>query len=165
MKWIIAIAILTVVVAAYVAVIRPWLRKQSWAEGFFRLVEPIELHLWRKSETILFARFKMFIGGLLTLLTGIGEINIEPILAFFSVEQQGTARLILGLLPLVISAVGWVDETLRKDTSKPLELVAIPQVQTAAVDAALRQADVAKVEAIAAVEVAKVEKHYDELGQ
>lgn len=158
MKWLFALALLTAFIIFYVAVFRPWLRQKSWAEGFFRLIEPIELHLWRKSETILFARFKMLIGMLLSLLTTIGQINVEPILAVFPVEQQGKIRLALGLLPLAITIIGWVDEQLRKDTSKPLELVALPENKPPEVVQAIMQADVAKVEAVAAIEVAKVEK-------
>lgn len=158
MKWLFALSLLTAFVILYVAMFRPWLRQKSWAEGFFRLIEPVELHLWRKSETILFARFKMLIGMLLSLLTSIGQINIEPILVFFHPEQQGKVRLALGLLPLAITIIGWVDEQLRKDTSKPLELVAVPENKPPEVAQAIMQADVAKVEAIAAVDVAKVEK-------
>ncbi|KRP85969.1 hypothetical protein AOQ73_36445 [Bradyrhizobium pachyrhizi] len=44
-------------------VLRPCLKKQVWAQSFFAWIDPIELALFKKSETILVGRL-LWIGGL-----------------------------------------------------------------------------------------------------
>lgn len=127
MKWVFAFAVFTALLIVWVTFIRPWMRDKPWAKGFFEAIEPIELHLWRKSETLLFARFKIVTGLLLTLLTQLGAIDITPLMPFVPDAWEGVVRIAWNALPLVITLVGWADEALRKDTTKPLEAVAVPE--------------------------------------
>jgi hypothetical protein len=147
MRWLIAITALTVVVAVWVTAIRPVLRKQDWAKPFFDAIEPIERALWWKSETILFARFKIVVGLVLTLLTQAQAIDITPLMPFVPDAWEPFVKVLWNAMPLTITVMGWVDERLRKDTTKPLEIVAMrtdaPESVKAAADAvAVASADV-----------------------
>lgn len=125
MKWVIGITAFTVLLAAYVVFLRPMMRKTVWGANFLDKIEPMERVLWWKSETILWARFKMAIGLLLTLLTQAGQIDIMPLLPFIPDEYEGFVKFLWNMLPLAITLIGWTDEKLRKDTTKPLEVVAM----------------------------------------
>ena len=76
-KWFVGAALLATMI--YV-MIRPVLKEQPWMAGFFRVMEPIEIALFKKSETILFARLKMLTGVLLTLLTTIGSVDMSAVM-------------------------------------------------------------------------------------
>lgn len=106
-------------VALYVVWLRPWLRDKPWAQGFFARVEPVEIVLWRKSESILWARFLQAVGLVVPLLQFIGAVDITPYLA---IVPDGYAPYLL----LVIFVAGQIGERLRKDTTKPLDVVAAP---------------------------------------
>lgn len=125
MKWVIGITIFTVLLAAYVVAIRPMMQKTAWGQAFLAKIEPIERMLWWKSETILWARFKIAIGLLLTLLTQAGQIDIMPLMPFIPDQYEGFIKFLWNMLPLAITLIGWTDERLRKDTTKPLEVVAM----------------------------------------
>lgn len=156
MKLLIAFAIVTAVVALYVVVVRPWLCNQPWAKGFFLWIEPFEIALWKKSETILWARFKMAVGALLTCLTMLGTIDLTPLMPFVPDQYEALVKGLVNLSPLAITVLGWIDEKLRKDTTRPLEVVAAPEAVKQALPE-IKQAEVANIEAVAAVEVAKVQ--------
>jgi hypothetical protein len=139
MKILLPIAIIIAFLLVYILWVRDWLKKQSWAQGFFAFVEPIELLLYKKSETILFARSLTALGGVLTVLTQLGSIDITPIMPW-------------NLMPMLISGLGLIVEKLRNSTTKPLELVAVPDSGlTPEVKVAIAQADEAKEQAVAVV--------------
>lgn len=151
------VVILTLLIAAYVLYGRAWLKSKPWSAGFFALIEPVEIALYRKSETVLWARFKMLIGLLLTFLTQIGSIDITPLMPLVPDEWEGTFRTLFGLIPLVITMVGWADEKLRVGTTKPIELVELPDVLPPKLAAVVEAAEVSKDKAVAVVEVAAAE--------
>lgn len=158
MTILIVLAVITGLVLWYALQGREWLKSKPWAEGFFALVEPIEIALFRKSETILFARLKMLTGLLLMILSQIGTIDLTPFMPFVPDQWEPYVRAAFNLMPLIITAVGWMDESLRKTTTKPLELVAVPDkvvAETPRLAEAVAMADATKVEAVAAVVEAK----------
>lgn len=135
---------------------RAWLKSKPWAAPFFAWVEPIEVALYKKSETILFARLLSGLGAILTVLTQIGEINLTPFMPFVPEKYQTAVNAAVNCLPLLISLVGWMVERLRIRTTKPVEIVAIPDAKlTPEAVQAIGVAEAAKDQAVAAVEQAK----------
>lgn len=154
MTLLIALTVLSVLVAGYVVFFRPWLRQREWAAGFFAVIEPFEIALYRKSETLLRARFKMLAGLLVTALAAIGTLDLTPLVLLVPAQHQDKAKALVAFVPLLVSLSGFIDEALRRDTTKPLERVEIPEAVKA-------EPEVAKAEAKAdlanatTVEVAK----------
>ena len=151
-------AIIVAILVWYALSGRAWLKTKPWARPFFASIEPIEIALFKKSETILFARMKMLIGVTLTLLTSLGSIDLTPIMPFVPDKYAGMAHAVLNLLPMVITLMGMVDEKLRNSVTKPIELVAIPDKVVEAnpkIAEAVEMADATKTEAVAAVTKAK----------
>lgn len=157
MRAILLILALTLVIVAYVTFVRDLLKTTDWGCRFLAWIEPFELHLYRKSETILWARFKVFVGALLAFLMQIGTIDFTPFVVFLPEAHQDWARKFIGLLPLLISLVGIIDEKLRRSTTKPLEVVAIPASAPPEVKEAVREVEVTNAEAVAKVQEAKAE--------
>jgi hypothetical protein len=155
MKILISLMIFVALVAVWVAWLRPVLRTKPWAQGFFAAIEPIEITLWRKSETILWARLKMVVGVVLTILTQTQAIDLSPIMPFVPDQYEPLVKMAFNLMPLIITVVGWVDEQLRKDTTKPLVIVETPQDAPPAVAAAVAKVDAANASAVAVVDAAK----------
>ena len=156
MTILIILAIAAAVLLWYALAGREWLKSKPWAQGFFDFVEPIEITLFKKSETILFARLKIITGLVLTLLTQIGTINLAPLIPFVPEKYQTWVNIGVNALPLVLSLVGMIDEWLRNRTTKPIELVAVPEATAPPeVKAAIAQADAAKQEAVAVVQESK----------
>jgi hypothetical protein len=153
--WKLAVAALVLLILIYILGGRAWLKTKPWAAGFFGFVEPLELALYRKSETILFARLKMLVGGLLFLLTQIGAVDVSPFMFLVPEAYQAYAHLIVQFLPLLISAVGAIDEWLRRDTTKPLAVVAIPDSAPAVVLQQVAKVEEQNVQAVAAIADAK----------
>lgn len=157
MNILIAVAILLALILWYALAGRAWLKSKSWAQGFFAWVEPIEIALFKKSETILFARLLSGLGAILTVLTQLGEINLTPLMPFVPEKYQAVVNVAFNCLPLLITAVGWMVEKLRNRTTKPIELVAVPESATPPeVKEAIEVAEIAKVQAVEAVKEAKV---------
>src|SRR6185503_4617498 len=102
------------------------LKSKSWAQGFFALVEPVEIALFKKSETILVARLLSGLGIVLTFLTQISTIDLTPIMPFVPEKYAIYVQVAFNSLPLMITALGAIVERLRNQTTKPLELVAVP---------------------------------------
>jgi hypothetical protein len=139
---------------------RAWLKTKPWAQGFFAHVEPIEIFLYNKSETILFARLKMVTGVILAVLTNIGTIDLTPIMPFVPEKYAGIVQTAVNLIPLSLSLVGWADQKLRNGTTQPIEIVAVPDkvvAENPKVAEALAMADATKVEAVAVSNVAVAE--------
>lgn len=131
---------------------RAWFKRQPWAQGFFAAVEPVEIFLFKKSETILFARLLSGLGAVLTFLTQFGEIDLSPFMPFVPEKYQPFVNVAVNCLPLLITAIGWMVEKLRNATTKPLELVAVPDKVVAGnprVAEAVAMADATKAEAVA----------------
>ena len=146
---------LSVLLTVYALWIREWLKAKPWAAPFFAWIEPIEIALYQKSEVILFARLKVLGGLLLAMLTNIGTIDLTPLMPFVPEKWQPYVHAVFNLMPLILSAVGWFDEQLRKKTTKPIELVAVPAASvTPEVAVAIAQADEAKEQAVATVKAA-----------
>jgi hypothetical protein len=154
----VTLLILSVVLTWYILWGREWLKSKSWAAGFFSWIEPIEIALFKKSPTILFARLKMLTGLILMALTQLGTIDLTPIMPFVPEQYQGIVHVAFNLLPLVISVMGVMDEKLRNATTLPIEVVAVPDkviAENTVVADAVASAVVAKEQAVAAVADAK----------
>jgi len=98
---------------------------------FFAWIEPLEIVGWKKSVTVLWARFKVVLGAILTLLTQMGQIDITPLLPVMSEKWQGIVQFAFNCIPLVISMSGIVEEKARRDTGTPLDIVALPEAAIA----------------------------------
>lgn len=156
MKILLVLAVITGVLLWYALQGREWLKSKPWAQGFFAWVEPIEILLFKKSETILFARLKIVVGAVLTLMTQIGSIDLTPLMPFVPEKYQPYVNFAINLVPLAISLMGYFDEKLRYTSTKPIELVEVAEKNiTPEVADAMVTADVAKVDAVAAVEASK----------
>jgi hypothetical protein len=160
MKTLIVLAVITGLLLAYALVGRDWLKAQPWAHGFFAFVEPIEIFLFKKSETILFARSLQALGGTLSALTWIGSIDVTPLLPLFPEQHAEMVRAFFSVLPLVLNALGAMVEWLRNRTTKPVDQVAVPDkvvAETPGLAQAIAKASDLKVEASAAIAVAVAE--------
>jgi hypothetical protein len=158
MTILIVLAVLTALLLWYSIQGRAWLKTKPWADNFFAVIEPAEIALFKKSETILFARMLSGLGVILTLLTQIGEINITPILPFVPSKYAVIVQGAYSCLPLIITVMGMIVEWLRNRTTKPIELVAVPDKVAElnpTVAAAVAAADATKTEAVAVIEQAK----------
>jgi len=158
MTTIIVTAVITGLILWYALQGRDWLKSKVWAQGFFEFIEPVEIFIYKKSETILVARSLQFLGAILTLLTWIGSIDITPIMPLVPEKYQPYVHAAMSFLPLVLNALGAIVERLRNQTTKPIELVAVPDkvvAETPRLAEAVAMADATKVEAVAAVAEAK----------
>lgn len=137
---------------------RNWLKARNWgwSNAFFAWIEPIEIKLWKNSKTIFIARLKIVTGLLLTLGTNLGAINIEPIMPIVPDAWEPVVRTAWNFLPLTLTLLGWMDEQLRKETTEPLEVVALPEAVKAALPE-VQKMEEAKAEAVAAVESVKAQ--------
>lgn len=152
------IAIVAALGAAYALWGRAWLKSKSWAKPFFDLIEPIEVKLWQKSETLLFARLLSWVGVLITAYDFV--VALAPGMDWTPVTSILLRGVPESMRPVVASAlvalIGLAMAHLRKLTTKPLELVAIPDKDMPpAVAEAVAVADAAKATAVAAVAEAK----------
>jgi len=156
MKFLIPLALFVAVLLWYAIQGRDWLKTKPWAEGFFAWIEPIEIVLFKKSPTILFARLKIVTGLALTALTQVGAINLTPIMPFVPEKYQSWVNFAINSIPLAISLIGMADEWLRNRTTRPVELVAIADKDvTPAVADIIAKADEVKTEAPVVVAQAK----------
>jgi hypothetical protein len=152
MKTLIILAIVTALLLWYALQGRDWLKSKPWAQPFFAWVEPIEIVLFKKSQTILFARLLSGLGVVLTMLQQFNGVDLTPILPLVPENYQHFLTLGVNCLPLLITAIGWMVEKLRNATSKPLELVAVPDkvvAENPRVAEAVAMAGQTKVEAVA----------------
>ena len=156
-----AIAILIVVaILVYALWGRAWLKQQTWAQGFFAAIEPLEIFLFKKSETILVGRL-LWVGGLFVtaydaLALFASRLDLTPVTTrlfdFLHVPPDMRGLTATAALALIGQVVIW----LRKRTTKPVEVVAVAQKDiTPAVAQALVAAEATKQEAVAAVIDAK----------
>lgn len=146
------ILVLAALVAFYVVWGRPWLRSTALGARILNWIEPIELALWQKSETILFARFLQIVGFVTTLMGYVGTIDWTLITPLVPDKYQK----LMPLIPLALNLIGGVVEKLRRDTTKPLEIVATPEAVKAATPEIVA-AETMTEAAVVAVKEAKAE--------
>jgi hypothetical protein len=154
MKAMIIAIVVAVLLTWYAVSGRDWLKSKPWpwVQRFFAWIEPIEIKLFKKSQTILFARLKIVSGLILTGLTQAGTINLSPFMPLVPDEYQFYVNVAVNSLPIALSVMGWIDELLRNKTTAPLELVAIAEKdKTPEVEEAIAMADQTKTEAVEAV--------------
>lgn len=156
MKTILALLLICALIALWVVWGRVWLKDQPWAwsKAFFAWLDPIEVKLWKKSETIMWARLKVITGMILTIMTSMGTIDLTPLMPLVPAKYQGLIQVAFNMLPLVLTLIGLVDEKLRRDTTLPLALVAVTDKElatNAVIAEAVNAVDIAKTDAIATV--------------
>jgi hypothetical protein len=158
MKILIVLSIITALLLWYALWGRDWLKTKPWAQSFFAKIEPIEIVLFKKSQTILLGRTLSGLGVLLTFLQQFNGIDLTPILPLVPEKYQGPLNIAVNSLPMTISVIGWMVEKLRNKTTKPVELVAVPDkvvAENPKVAEAVAMADATKTEAVAAAVEAK----------
>jgi hypothetical protein len=145
-------------VVLYVMWLRKWLKTQRWADGFFAAIEPFEIALYKKSETLLVSR-ALWVGGLL--------VSSYDAIAIFATQLDWTpltARVLSDVpedlrglvVSVAIGAIGLLIGWMRKRTTKPIEIVELSDANmTPQVAAAVAGAEAAKVEAVAVVNADK----------
>lgn len=147
------LAVLTAAVAIYAVVLRPWMRDKPWADGYFRLVEPVELLFFGKSESLLWARWQQLLGLALTAAGYLGGLDYSFLMPFVD-EKYHPA---LPAIPMVFNLLGTLAEALRRDTTKPIEVVALPEDRPIEVEQAIKAAEVKASSAVEIVKEAKAE--------
>jgi hypothetical protein len=160
MKILIALSLITALLLWYALQGRDWLKSKPWAQRFFAWIEPIEIVLFKKSQTILAARTLSLLGLALTGLQQFDGVDLTPILPLVPEKYQHIMTLAVNSLPMLISVIGWMVEKLRNTTTKPIELVSVPDKVVAASPAlqeAVAMAETTKVEAVAVTAVAVAE--------
>lgn len=158
MKILLPLALVVALLLLYALWGRDWLRSKSWAQGFFARIEPVEIFLFRKSPTLLVARMLTGLGAVLTLLAQLGSIDITPLMPLVPDQYEGIVRVVWNLLPMVVSGLGMIVENLRKKTTLPIEIVAVPEkviAENTTVAATVAAAVETNVVAIAAIDQAK----------
>lgn len=150
MKTLVALLVVTAVIAVYVVILRPWLRGQVWAEGYFKLVEPVELWLYSKSESILWSRFLMVFGALPGIMSQIGGFDFTPFIDW--IPEKYRPWLFLG-----VTLCGIVGEALRRDTTKSLDEVALPEEKPIEVEMAVKAVEIKREVAAEVIKEAKAE--------
>jgi hypothetical protein len=140
MKWIL---LTTIIVIAWTALIRPWLRKKPGAQWFFNLplVEWIEIHVYKKSETIAWARYLTALGTVMTMIANIDQSSAQMMIQMFEPVLPERFKGVATFIPMIISMAGLIAEWQRRDTTKPLEVVALPSDAPVEVKAAVAEAD------------------------
>jgi hypothetical protein len=151
MRIIFTLSVLTFFVILWVTLVRPWLRNRRWACDFFAAVEPYELWIYEKSESILWARWQQLLGFVLLLTGLLGGIDYTPLAVF---TPDWIDPLLPGI-PVILNIAGTVAERLRRDTTKPLEVVALPIEKPPAVEQAVARLETAKNVAEVVIERAK----------
>lgn len=149
----IMLGVLTVLAIAWATILRPWLRKKPWAQGFFAKIETAEILLYEKSEGIFWARWQQFLGIVLMLCGLFGGLDYTWLVVF----TPEWVHPVLPLIPSILNVTGTIAERLRRDTTKPLEQVALPTVVPATVAIAEARVEVAKAELKETIKEAKAE--------
>lgn len=159
-KLLIALAVIAALLIVYAMWGREWLKKQPWTAGFFTWIEPFEVALFKKSETILVGRL-LWVGGLLVTLYDfaavfVSSLDLTPVTTrlfdFLHVPPDMRSVAVTAF----ITALGYLINWLRKRTTKPLEVVAVASKDlTREAAQAIAVAEVAKQDAVAAVNDAK----------
>lgn len=141
------------IVLLYALAIRPWIRKTAWGQAFLAKIEPLEIVLFKKSETVLVGRMVWFGGLIVSAYDVIAQFARSLDLTPVTTRIFDALHIPPDLRGLTTSAavmgLGLIIVKLRKDTTKPLALVEAPANSPASV--AVAKADVANVQAVQAV--------------
>lgn len=118
---------ITLFIAIWSGILRPWLRPKKSMQWFFAnpIVEWIELNIYRKSESLAWSRWLMFLGPVLTTVGQFDPTMVQTIAQLF--PEGGWWQRLASAAPMIITLAGLLGERLRRDTSKPLELVAVTE--------------------------------------
>lgn len=147
-----------VLVLVYALALRPWLKTKPWAQVVFTKIEPLEIALFKKSETVLVGRLVWLGGSVVTIYDGIAtyfsNMSWEPlttrVMDLLHVPQD-----LRGLtLSATLTGLGLAIVHLRKRTTQPLTLVAAPADLPPVAAAAVARADATEETAVAAVATA-----------
>jgi hypothetical protein len=141
---------------------RAWLKTKPWAVKFFAWIEPVELALFKKSETILVGRL-LWVGGIfVTLYDSVAVFASSLDLTPVTTRIFDALSIPQDMRGLTVSAffaiLGLLINRLRAKVSQPLELTAISDKDVAAnpkVAEAIAMADATKAEAVNVVADAK----------
>lgn len=158
MKTLIILALITALLLWYALQGRDWLKSKPWpwVQKFFAWIEPIEILLFRKSQTILVGRMLWLGGGLVTAYDMVAvfasSLDLTPITTrvLSGVPEDMRGLVVSSIFGLIGLMINW----LRQRTTKPVEMVAVPDKVVAANPEVFAAADNTKA---AAVEVAAVE--------
>lgn len=143
---VVIVAVFVLVVLAYVIGGRRWLKTKPWAQSFFTKIEPVEITLWKKSETILWARMQQSVGVVTYCLHLVGVVDFSPFVSFLPPKYQPW---VIAAPAMAVSLNGLICEIQRRDTTKPLALVALPDKNVPlVVQEAVAAAEVTKNEAV-----------------
>ncbi len=149
--------LLALLVLAYVLEGRAWLKTKPWTQGLFAWIEPCEIALYKKSETLLAGRL-LSVGGFLvsaydTLALAVPQLDLTPVTnrLLHQVPDDLRGLVLSGACVGAGQLISW----LRKRTSTPLEIVALPDDMPPEVAAKVEQAQDVKEQAVAAVQDAK----------
>ena len=132
---------------------REWLKTKPWAQSFFAWIEPLEIALYKKSETLLMGRM-LWVGGLLvtsydsvaTFATGLDMTPLtNRLLSFVPDDLRGLT------VSGIMMAIGLAISRLRKRITAPLEVVAAPSTVSPAAAAVVQAAADATAQAVAVV--------------
>jgi hypothetical protein len=109
---------------------RKWLKSKPWAQGFFAWIEPLELALYKKSETILVGRLLSVGAFVVTIYDGLAtfvqSLDLTPVTTRIFDAPHIPPDMRNLSISAFIGIVGLLISYLRKRTTKPLELVAVP---------------------------------------
>lgn len=156
MTALIILFVITALVALYVVWGRKWLKAKTWpwSKRFFEFTEPIEIALWQKSETILWSRFLQLLGAIAAFLTWFGALDVTPFVALVPERYQPW---LMAAPFIAVTLAGIISELLRRSTSRPLEIVAVPDNAPPIVLEEIQKAQAAKEEAVATIVAVKNE--------
>ena len=158
--FLLVLALLMALAFIYALVLRPWLKKQPWTQSFFASVDALESALFKKSETILVGRL-LWVGGLFVtfydgLATFVHSLDITPLTTRIFDWLQIPPDMRNLSATAAIGIIGLIINKLRAATTKPLDVVALPQSQvTPATAQAIAKADAANQQAVQVVNEAK----------
>lgn len=131
MKFVIPTAIIVGLIVWYALKGRSWLKTKPWAEGFFSWIEPIEIALYKKSETILMGRL-IWVGGLFvtaydSAAAFLPNLDLTPITTriFDALHVANDFRALA--TSAFIAAIGLAINWMRSKVTKPLSEVAAPE--------------------------------------
>lgn len=126
----IVLLVTTTIIVALVLWGIPWVRKQPWAAEYFWWLEPAAITLFGKSETIAWNRFKQLVGSMLTLfgaiLPTIGSFDPTPFIPFLTFIPDEYRVMVVAVPSLALWLDGIVGVRLRKVTTEPAAVVALP---------------------------------------
>lgn len=162
--WLFAMMLIDIIIVIVVYALwgRPWLKKQAFAQPFMNWIEPIELTLFKKSETILLGRL-LWVGGLfVTFYDSIAmfasSLDLTPLTTrignFLHIPDDMRGLAATAFIVAIGRAITW----LRAQTTAPLELVSVSNKEIAAspkLAEAVAMADATKTEAVSVVAEAK----------